>query len=205
MSTSEKKFFIDQLQKIFNTIIRKSNFYEENISYFNAKVINLYILDFGWDLNFRFHDNQLSFFRDVSVTADLRIEGDILDFIKAARFGLVKKPLPAGLLRIKGDVSLVQNLQRILIESEVIFEEVLGSYVGGLFANRVIDGLKSLAKDINDTSESLIENSRLFIKEDTHIFVTKEELFQMDQEIMNLCNRVDLIASKYQLLLAKKD
>ena len=186
-------------------VIRKSDFYENNINSFNDKVINLYILDFGWDLNFRFKDKQLIFFRDISVNADLRIEGDVLDFIKATRYGLAKKPLPAGLLKIRGDVSLIQNLQRVLIESELIFEEVLGSYFGGLFASRVIDGVKNFTNELNNTKESFVENSRIYIREDAHIFVSKEELVQIDQEIMNLSNKVDLLVSKTQHLLGKKD
>ena len=204
MFKNGKQTLIDNSQKLFNQLIRRSNFYADNIEAFDKKVVNVYILDFALDVNFRFEGTQIEYFTDITTKPDLKIEGDILDFIKAARFGLAKKPIPAGLLKIKGDVSLIQNLQRILIESGIIFEEILGSFVGGPFANQFVNGAKSAVSSLNETMESFLENTKIYIKEDAREFVVKDELSQLDKEIFELSNRVDLLESKRRALFSKK-
>ena len=120
------------------------------------------------------------------------------------RYGLAKKPIPAGLLKIRGDISLIQNLQKLLIESEVIFEEVLSSFLGGPFAESIVGGTKNLINDVTSFTKSVLENLKVFIKEDAEIFVAQEELIEMDEKIMNLSSRVDSLESKYQSFLLPK-
>lgn len=193
-----------ELESCFNKITQKSDFYKDNINSFNEKIINIYIIDLGWDLNFRFDGQDIKLFKDINVEPDVKIQGEITDFIKSLSYGLAKKPIPAGLLKIRGDVSLIQNLQKLLIESEVIFEEVLSSFLGGPFAESIVGGTKNFINDVTNFTKSVLENLKVFIKEDAEIFVTQEELIEMDEKIMNLSSRVDSLESKYQSFLLPK-
>ena len=138
MVTSDKNKFISKIESLFNQVVRRSDFYENNINIFNEKIINIYIVDLKWNVDFRFHNQLITLFTDVNAKPDVEIQGEISDFIKGMSLGLTKKPIPAGLLKIKGDVSLIQNLQRIFVESELIFEEILSSYLGGLLTESIL-------------------------------------------------------------------
>ena len=204
MFIADKNRFMADLEALFNRVVARSDFYKVNIKLFNEKIINIYVMDIGWDLNFRFNGQEITLFTDLSAEPDVKIQGEITDFIKSMRFGLAKKPVPAGLLRIKGDVSLIQNLQKLIIDSAVIFEEILGSYLGGPFAASIVSSAKNLIDGVNNLTESIIENSKIFIKEDAEVLVAQEELVEMDEKIMNLSNRVDSLESKYQSYLSAK-
>ncbi|OUU75527.1 MAG: hypothetical protein CBC29_04305 [Methylococcaceae bacterium TMED69] len=204
MFIGDKDRFMGDLEMLFNRVAQRSDFYKVNINSFNGKIINIYIMDFGWDLNFRFDGQEITLFTDINVEPDVNIQGEITDFIKTVSYGLAKKPIPAGLLKIKGDVSLIQNIQKLLIESEVIFEEILSSYLGGPFAESIVGKTKNLINEVNNLTESVLENSKVFIKEDTEMFVTQEELVELDEKIMNLSNSVDSLESKYQSVLSAK-
>ena len=204
MFIGDKDRFMGDLEMLFNRVAQRSDFYKVNINSFNGKIINIYIMDFGWDLNFRFDGQEITLFTDINVEPDVNIQGEITDFIKTVSYGLAKKTIPAGLLKIKGDVSLIQNIQKLLIESEVIFEEILSSYLGGPFAESIVGKTKNLINEVNNLTESVLENSKVFIKEDTEMFVTQEELVELDEKIMNLSNSVDSLESKYQSVLSAK-
>ncbi len=204
MFIGDKDRFMGDLEMLFNRVAQRSDFYKVNINSFNGKIINIYIMDFGWDLNFRFDGQEITLFTDINVEPDVNIQGEITDFMKTVSYGLAKKPIPAGLLKIKGDVSLIQNIQKLLIESEVIFEEILSSYLGGPFAESIVGKTKNLINGVNNLTESVLENSKVFIKEDTEMFVTQEELVELDEKIMNLSNSVDSLDSKYQSVLSAK-
>lgn len=204
MFTTDKNQFIDKIESLFNRVVRRSDFYKTNIDHFNDKIINIYIEDLKWDVNFRSYNQNITLFTDVNAEPDVKIQGEIRDFIKSMSFGLAKKPIPAGLLKIKGDVSLIQNLQRILVESEIIFEEILSSYMGGPFAESIIGKTKNFVNEVNHLTESFVENSKVFIKEDVDMIVAQEELARMDEDIMSLSNRVDILEDKYQSYLLVK-
>ena len=204
MFTTDKNQFIDKIESLFNRVVRRSDFYKTNIYHFNDKIINIYIEDLKWDVNFRSYNQNITLFTDVNAEPDVKIQGEIRDFIKSMSFGLAKKPIPAGLLKIKGDVSLIQNLQRILVESEIIFEEILSSYMGGPFAESIIGKTKNFVNEVNHLTESFVENSKVFIKEDVDMIVAQEELARMDEDIMSLSNRVDILEDKYQSYLLVK-
>ncbi|MDC3067228.1 SCP2 sterol-binding domain-containing protein [Pseudomonadota bacterium] len=204
MFIGDKDRFMGNLEMLFNRVAQRSEFYKVNINSFNEKIINIYIIDFGLDLNFRFDGQKITLFTDINVEPDVKIQGEITDFIKTASYGLAKKPIPAGLLKIKGDVSLIQNIQKLLIESEVIFEEILSSYLGGPFAESIVGKTKNLINEVNILTESVLENSKVFLKEDTEMFVTQEELVELDEKIMNLSNCVDSLENKFQSVLSAK-
>ena len=204
MFTSDKNKFISKIESLFNQVVRRSDFYENNINIFNEKIINIYIVDLKWNVDFRFHNQLITLFTDVNAKPDVEIQGEISDFIKGMSLGLTKKPIPAGLLKIKGDVSLIQNLQRIFVESELIFEEILSSYLGGLLTESIIGKTKNFVSGVNDVAESFVENSKIFIKEDVEMIVAQEELTEMDKDIMSLSNRVDRLEAKYQSYLSVK-
>jgi len=204
MVTSDKNKFISKIESLFNQVVRRSDFYENNINIFNEKIINIYIVDLKWNVDFRFHNQLITLFTDVNAKPDVEIQGEISDFIKGMSLGLTKKPIPAGLLKIKGDVSLIQNLQRIFVESELIFEEILSSYLGGLLTESIIGKTKNFVSGVNDVAESFVENSKIFIKEDVEMIVAQEELTEMDKDIMSLSNRVDRLEAKYQSYLSVK-
>ena len=99
---------------------------------------------------------------------------------------------------------IIQNLQRIFVESELIFEEILSSYLGGLLTESIIGKTKNFVSGVNDVAESFVENSKIFIKEDVEMIVAQEELTEMDKDIMSLSNRVDRLEAKYQSYLSVK-
>ncbi len=204
MLATDKNKFIGRIESIFNRVLGRSDFYKTNINFFNEKIIKFYIVDLEWNVNFQFYNQQITLLTDVNAKPDVEIQGEIKDFIKSMRFGLARKPIPAGLLKIKGDVSLIQNLQRILVESEVIFEEILSSYLGGLFAESIIGKTKNFVNGVNDLTKLFVENSKVFIKEDVEMIVIQEELAEMDEDIMSLSNRVDRLEDKYQSYLSGK-
>ena len=86
MFKNGKQTLIDNSQKLFNQLIRRSNFYADNIEAFDKKVVNVYILDFALDVNFRFEGTQIEYFKDITTKPDLKIEGDILDEMRIHKY-----------------------------------------------------------------------------------------------------------------------
>ena len=78
------------------------------------------------------------------------------------------------------------------------------SFLGGPLAESIVGGAKSLIGEANSFKESVLENLKVFIKEDTEIFVAQEELIEMDEKLMNLSSRVDSLESKYKSFFSPK-
>ena len=89
----DKGELMGNLESLFNKVTRRSNFYKDNIKSFNEKIINIYIIDLGWDLNFRFNGQEIKFFIDINAEPDVKIQGETTDFIKSLSHGLAKKPI----------------------------------------------------------------------------------------------------------------
>lgn len=111
-----------------------------------GRAIDVRVTRLGWRMCVAIEPQGLVLATRSARQADVTIEGTLTDLIAMGRARQRGEPVPAGRVRIEGDLATVQQAQAAFAALDLDWEALLARYVGGLPARqiaRVIQGLLS--------------------------------------------------------------
>ncbi|MEQ8661445.1 MAG: SCP2 sterol-binding domain-containing protein, partial [Gammaproteobacteria bacterium] len=83
------------------------------------------------------HEGQLELRRVPAAAIDVTITGRVTDFVALARANRRGEAIGAGRVEIMGDLAVAQDVQALLAELDIDWDEWLAGYVGDVAAHRV--------------------------------------------------------------------
>lgn len=110
--------------------------------------------------------------------ADAQITGSPLSFLRMGLQGKhqQKKALFAGDITITGDADLGRQVNVLLDDINIDWEEFLSQFIGDIVAHEIGARARTLAGWLRQTADTLVDDSHEYLHEETQWLVSKAEL-----------------------------
>lgn len=134
----------------------------------------------------------------------VKVSGRLADFLAYARSSRRGDSLGAGRIEIAGDLAIAQQVQALLAELSIDWEELLSRSIGDVPAHQVgraaravfAFGRNALAKLERDTAD--------FLKHESRVVVSRQDLDQFGRAVFSLTDDVDRLEARIKRLLESR-
>lgn len=130
----------------------------------------------------------------------VKVSGRVADFLAYARASRRGDSLGAGRIEIAGDLAIAQQVQALLAELSIDWEELLSRSIGDVPAHQVGRaaraffglGKRALAKFERDAAD--------YLKHELRLVVSRQELDQFGRAVFTLADDVDRLEARIKRL-----
>jgi len=102
---------------------------------------------------------------------------------------------------IQGDARVAQQMQKILTELDIDWEEVLSKYTGDVMAYQIHKQVLSAGEWLRNSARSLLLNTSEYIREEQHLSPTQVEFERFQQQNTTLKQDVERSEARLRHLL----
>lgn len=131
---------------------------------------------------------------------DVTVTGTFLSF---AKMGLGQSSMTDGDIRIEGDAESAQQLQKVLKNLDLDWEELIARIIGDSPARKAGNVIRGFSEWLSETVDLSRENTADYFKEEKKILVTDVAMKQFEQSVGELRRDVDRTAGKIAALKEK--
>ncbi len=136
---------------------------------------------------------------------DVSLEGSITDFIAFARARHAAQAVPAGALRIQGDLATAQLVQSLLDDLSIDWEELLAQPFGDVLAHQLGRGIRHGLRWLGEARRAWAEDLSAYLLDETRLVPTTHEVEDLTRAGMRLVSDVDRLAARVERLRARRD
>ncbi|MCP4187997.1 MAG: hypothetical protein GY763_10400 [Gammaproteobacteria bacterium] len=104
-----------------------------------------------------------------------------------------------------GDVSVAQQMQKVLSEIDIDWEEILSQYTGDLAAFQITQRVRKSGKWLQQSFQSLMQNKSDFLHRGANLTAAPLELEQFQQQVAKLENDADQCEARIRQLFKTID
>ena len=166
----------------------------------NGRVLDVRVSQLGWRVCVAFEDNGVVLATSSARQADVRIEGSLPDLLAMGRARHRGEPVPAGKVRLEGDLATVQLVQSVFETLALDWEAFLAQYMGDLPARQVARALTGLFAWLNRARVGLERDVGEFLRTETRLLPAADEVNAFAEEVMRLATDVERLAARLQRL-----
>lgn len=133
--------------------------------------------------------------------ADATIAGRIMALISMA---LEEDSISTSIreqLSFEGNVGIAQQMQKIITELDIDWEEVLSEYTGDVFAFQIHQKSRQAAGLLRQGLQSLMQTNSEFLREEARLTPTQPEFDDFQQQLNSLRQDVDRAEARLRQLL----
>lgn len=127
---------------------------------------------------------------------DVVLSGRVADFAAFAQARQASGTLPAGALKIQGDLATAQAVQRLLDELNLDWEALLAERVGEVAARQIGRGVRRGVTWLRQTAEALQADIPAWLQDERRLVPAADEVETLSREGMSLASDVDRLAAR---------
>ena len=131
---------------------------------------------------------------------DVSLSGSVSAFARLAVQGRRSSVMTDGGVRVQGDAELGQQLQKILGQLDLDWEELLARVMGDLPARSAANLLRGVGGWVRQTAELERENLADYLREERKILATEVAMQRFEKSLSQLRAGVDRAARRLELL-----
>ena len=131
---------------------------------------------------------------------DVSLSGSVSAFARLAVQGRRSSVMTDGGVRVQGDAELGQQLQKILGQLDLDWEELLARVIGDLPARSAANLLRGVGGWVRQTAELERENLADYLREERKILATEVAMQRFEKSLSQLRAGVDRAARRLELL-----
>lgn len=102
---------------------------------------------------------------------------------------------------IQGDVRVAQQMQKILTELDIDWEEVLSKYTGDVIAYQIHKRARGAGEWLRNSTLSLLQTTSEYIREEQRLSPTQVEFLRLQQQTTTLKQDVERSEARLRYLL----
>lgn len=102
---------------------------------------------------------------------------------------------------IQGDARVAQQMQKILTDLDIDWEEVLSKYTGDVMAYQIHKQARGASEWLRDSALSLLQTTSEYIREEQHLSPTQVEFERFQQQVTTLKQDVERSEARLRHLL----
>ncbi len=127
---------------------------------------------------------------------DVVLCGRLADFAAFAQARQASEALPAGALKIQGDLATAQAVQRLLDELNLDWEALLAERVGEVAARQIGRGVRGGMSWLQQATEALRADIPAWLQDERRLVPAADEVETLARESMSLASDVDRLAAR---------
>ena len=131
---------------------------------------------------------------------DVSLSGSVSAFARLAVQGRHSSVMTDGGVRVQGDAELGQQLQKILGQLDLDWEELMARVIGDLPARSAANLLRGVGGWVRQTAELERENLADYLREERKILATEVAMQRFEKSLSQLRAGVDRAARRLELL-----
>ncbi|MEQ8230533.1 MAG: SCP2 sterol-binding domain-containing protein, partial [Gammaproteobacteria bacterium] len=150
------------------------------------------------------HQGQLELRQLAPGAVDVTITGRTADFVALARANRRGEAIGAGRVEIMGDLAIAQDVQALLAELDIDWDEWLAGYFGDVAAHRVGRLLRGAAGFAGDTAKRFEQDAGDYLRHELALVPQRAELEGWGRDVYALADAVERAAARVRRLQAKR-
>lgn len=135
---------------------------------------------------------------------DVTLSGSVSDFVAFVHARQTQGGAPAGKLQIQGDLSTAQQLQRLLDQLDIDWEELLAMRIGDVAAHQIGRGVRGARDWFSTARVAFEEDLTAFLQQERRIAPSPREAESFVRAGATLAADVDRLAARVAQLRARK-
>jgi len=125
-----------------------------------------------------------------------------------AKMGISKDPkdlLFSGEIEIVGDTAVANQFNRILMQLDIDWEEILAQNIGDIAAHKMANAFHDVNQWFKRSTQSACLDSGEYLQEEIHLSPTNAELRKFILQVDEMREATDRLAAKIQFLINNKN
>ena len=193
-------FPVQILIESLNGFLQRTDWGEGYLDKLSGQVILFTITDMSIDYRLSVKTSGISLASERDPVT-LSVTGNLRDYMALAYYTRRGESLPAGLVEVSGDLSIMQDLQCFFSSVGVGFEEILASSIGDVGTHKIIRLHERFCRSMEARSWSILEDMREFLVFEINLLPCPEDIAEMEDEIHQVAEAVNSIESRVKRLL----
>lgn len=132
--------------------------------------------------------------------ADVVLEGGLGDLLAMGRARQRGESVPAGRVRLEGDLAVVQQVQEAMDSLVPDWEGFLAQYVGPLAARQIARVILGVGEFMRNLHQTLERDLAEYLKTEAGLLPALPEIDAFRADVMQLATDVDRLAARLQRL-----
>ena len=134
----------------------------------------------------------------------VRVSGRVADFIAYARASRRGDSLGAGRIEISGDLAVAQQVQALLSDLSIDWEEVLAGAIGDVPAHALGRIVRTLGAWGESTLRRFERDAADYLMHETRLVVQRREVDELGRSVFALADDAERLAVRVQRLRARR-
>lgn len=127
---------------------------------------------------------------------DCRLEGQLQHYLLMLQAEDKAEQMFGNGITLHGDTALAQQFQRLLNESHIDWQGLLGDYIGDLAASQLAGAAQQTGEQLQQLASSFIDNSVEYLQEESRILPPQAELDGFLDQVDQLRERMDRLVAR---------
>ena len=170
-----------------------------------GRTLAIRLRDRDWHARAVVSQGQLELRRASSEPVDVTITGRVADFIALARANRRGEALGAGRVEIMGDLAVAQDVQALLADLDIDWDEWLAGYVGDIAAHRLGRAVRGAAGLAGTSARRLEQDLADYLRHELALVPLRPELEAYGREVYALADAVERAAARVRRLRERAD
>jgi len=136
--------------------------------------------------------------------ADVVLEGTLSDFIAMARAQRAGETVPAGKVRIQGDIGTVRQFETAFNELSFDWEAQLARVVGGIPARQIARAIEGALGFMRQAHANFERDLGAWLLEESRVLPTADDIARLGDDALRLDMALDRAAARLARLEARR-
>ncbi|MEX2482499.1 MAG: SCP2 sterol-binding domain-containing protein [Gammaproteobacteria bacterium] len=169
-----------------------------------GRTLAVVVREHGWRVLTVVRSGRLNILRGEDNRVDVTISGRPSDFIALVRANQRGEILGAGRVEIQGDLAVAQEVQSLLGELDLDWEEWLAGRLGDIAAHHIGRAMRGVFAFGQHTARKLEADTAEYLRHELMIVPRRDELERYGREVFELADALERSEARLRRLLAKR-
>lgn len=193
-----------RLSQAIMRILRTDSLAMARLSELEGRIIALRVTGLEFEIFAAVDGDGLLLARSAPREADVALAGRLADFAAFAGARADREAMPAGRLRIQGDLATAQAVQRLLDELALDWEALLAEQVGEVAARQIGRAVSSGVAFLRALGDAFRRDFPAWLQDEQAVVPSAEEVETFTRESMTLGSDVDRLAARISRLHGRR-
>ncbi len=187
---------LDTIASGLNRLLAAEPSAQEQLRRLEGCTLDVRVSKLGWRLCVAFESGSVVLATRSARQADVLIEGSLSDLLAMGRARQMGEAIPAGKVRLEGDLATVQLVQSVIESLALDWEAFLARYIGDLPARQVARVLAGLAALFDRTRDALARDVGEYLRTEAALVPAAGEVEAFATDVMRLAADVDRLGAR---------
>lgn len=196
------------LERVLNTALNRVLALDRaavaRLARLEGRTLAINVRELEWCAHAVVREGRLLISRERDAAVDVTIRGRLTDFVALARANRRGEALGAGRVEILGDLAVAQDVQALLAELDLDWDEGLARYLGDVAAHRVTRTVRGVLGFGRRSVERIEQDAAEYLRHELMIVLVRTDLEEFGRAVFQLDDAVDRLEARLERLATRR-